>query len=332
MRHLAALIALAAAFGAAAEPVAVTTAPLQRVELHESVRAYGRVDQRPQYLYFEISGYLESLDADVGDEVTAGQVLARLDTRDVENELRLTEEALEHARLKYEQFRELSSQQAASRDQLEDRRYALAQRRLELEHLKEHRARHELRAPAAGRIVDRLVDFPGPVAADTPLFWLQSDEQPTLVSAWLSQEEVRRVAIENTARVILPEEPNTPLSARVHKIHPGTADSGLFEVVIALDALPDGVTLTPGMQVDVVIDSATRHRGYAVPVNALLSIDGGNGRLFVVEDGRAKALRVALSRIESGRVLLKMDLSDYQSVIVQGQHRVADGAAVRTSE
>ncbi|GAB6040986.1 efflux RND transporter periplasmic adaptor subunit [Endothiovibrio diazotrophicus] len=314
---------------AADEAYPVTTAPLERARVQATVEAYGRVAERPHYLYFEVAGNLALLHADVGDEVSAGQLLAELDTRDIDNQLSQAEEQVNHTRIKYQQYRQLKSREAASRDQLEDRRHDYELAQLDLANLKELRTKHELHAPVAGRVVDRLVDFPGPVATSTAIFQLRSAAYPPLVSVDLTQREVAAVQVGDRARVALPETPGLELHGKVTRIRAGSLSDGLFSVDLTLDPPPDGVHLQDGMQVEATIAAGEAHAGYAVPITALLSIDGDSGRFFVVADGKAKSVTAHLSRIVGDRVLLADDLSAYARVVVRGQYQLTDGAPLR---
>jgi multidrug resistance efflux pump len=68
------------------------------------IRARGKlVPVRVETLSFAASGTVDQLAVEVGDEVSAGQVIARLDTSDLEWAVRQAEDALAAARLTYSQ-------------------------------------------------------------------------------------------------------------------------------------------------------------------------------------------------------------------------------------
>ena len=74
------------------------------------VRAQGKlVPARVEMLSFGTSGTVSQVSVEVGDEVTVGQVLARLDTTDLEWAVRQTEDALASARLTYSQTVKIAS-------------------------------------------------------------------------------------------------------------------------------------------------------------------------------------------------------------------------------
>jgi HlyD family secretion protein len=87
-----------------ATPSNVSTATIKRGSLTQVVSASGTVAARPPVDWtFQSSGQITRLDVQVGDRVKAGQVLARLDTTDLELAVALALVSLDSARTKLEQ-------------------------------------------------------------------------------------------------------------------------------------------------------------------------------------------------------------------------------------
>ncbi|MGB9113815.1 efflux RND transporter periplasmic adaptor subunit [Bradyrhizobium sp.] len=83
-------------------PLTVSIAPIE-TNVHEQVYALGVVGARVQSsVGFKVAGVLVELKADQGDRVRAGQVLARLDVRDVEAQLALARAGVGQARANIE--------------------------------------------------------------------------------------------------------------------------------------------------------------------------------------------------------------------------------------
>ena len=83
-------------------PLAVSIAPIE-TNVHEQVYGLGVVGARVQSnVGFKVAGVLVELKADQGDRVRAGQVLARLDARDVEAQLALARAGVGQARANIE--------------------------------------------------------------------------------------------------------------------------------------------------------------------------------------------------------------------------------------
>ncbi len=102
-------------------PVRAVTAVLQ--EGGEAISVAGTIESRAQVdLGFRIGGRLVQRAVDVGDAVTAGQVLAKLDSADEENGVRAAEAGLSaalgtlsEARINYDRQRQLYQRQIAAR-------------------------------------------------------------------------------------------------------------------------------------------------------------------------------------------------------------------------
>lgn len=311
----------------AEEVFPVEVVKLRRETLQYTVQAYARVDEKPQYLYFEVPGYLKKLDTDIKRQVEAGQVLAELDTTEIDNHISLAQEALVYSLKKLQTSRKLRKQKAVSEDALDDAQHAHETKRLELKQLQDKRDKHFLRAPAGGTVIDRLLDFSGPVSAATAIFRFRGNQQPWRISAELTQWEVLQVKPGDKVNLLMPDVPMPPLQGTLSKIHPA-GQNGLFAADIDLVSTADTDKLQSSMQLNVEIISAQQYHGYTVPIAALLGVANNQGRIFVIENGRAKPLTVKLRDTVGANIMLEDDLSAYADVIVSGQHYLVEGALV----
>jgi HlyD family secretion protein len=84
----------------AAKPTAPQTAQVQRGNLTATLAAGGTVAARSQVvLMFQASGQVKEIDVKVGDKVKSGQVLAKLDTTDLEMSVAKAQNALDSSRV-----------------------------------------------------------------------------------------------------------------------------------------------------------------------------------------------------------------------------------------
>jgi RND family efflux transporter MFP subunit len=309
----------------------VGVAELHRETVQHTVQAYARVEERPQYLHFEIPGYLKKLYADVNQQVDAGQVLAELDTTEIDNQIRLIREAMDYAQKKLQRTHQLRKDEAASQEELDDWEHSYAVKELELQQLQDQHDKHFLHAPAAGMIDERLLDFAGAVTTTTPIFIFRGQDRPWRVTAELTQREVMQVQKGNSVRLVLPDTPTPDLQGIVIKIHPAQQNN-LFPVEIELNSPPDSVQLKTSMQVKAHISTGRQYQAYNIPIGALLGVSDGQGRIFVVDQEHAKALNVKLRRLTNDSVMVEDDLSAYSRIIVRGQHYLVDGALLEIIE
>lgn len=139
-----AFLLLAAAAAAQNRPAAVTTALVEEREVAETVSVFGQVVAgRESNVAARIGGVVDEVPVDVGDVVTAGAVLARVDTELLNIELRQAEAALaearagvsvaearlERTRKDFERIEGLRGSAAFSQGAFEDREGALAEAR-----------------------------------------------------------------------------------------------------------------------------------------------------------------------------------------------------------
>jgi HlyD family secretion protein len=101
---LAALMIVGCQASSTAKTAAPQTATIKRGTLTQTVSASGTIKARPQVdLTFQSSGQIKRLDVQVGDRVKAGQVLARLDTTDLELAVAQAQVSLDSAKTKLKQ-------------------------------------------------------------------------------------------------------------------------------------------------------------------------------------------------------------------------------------
>ena len=92
---------------ASAKPTAPQTAPVQRGNLTATISAAGTVTARSQVaLTFQTSGQVKEINVRVGDQVKAGQVLAKLDSTDLEMAMTKAQIALDSSKLQLQKTKE----------------------------------------------------------------------------------------------------------------------------------------------------------------------------------------------------------------------------------
>lgn len=137
------------------EPPAITQAatyPVERELVMEVIEGSVRVTPiRELSLYFEVSGRIQSVNCEASQEVTEGQILARLEIDSLEHNLELSEIDLKIAEAR---FARLEAQGAAPID-VEINRLQLEKQRLSVAYLRKQVDAATIRAPFDG-VVKRV--------------------------------------------------------------------------------------------------------------------------------------------------------------------------------
>lgn len=306
----------------ASVPIPVHVAAVREGRLSESLRTVALI--QPESLTTvsaQAAGAIVEVRVREGDQVTRGQVLARIDARTLDDAVtaaraRLTAASEEVARLEVVHQRDTTllagqalSQQAfeASRSQLEGARAAMVAAQRALESATTARGYAEVRAPLAGVVTARLVE-PGDLATPgKPLFSLQAVGGVRLLSR-LSQAALGSVAVGSEA--VFGEGAATVVG-KVTRVFPALDSARLGSVETVLPEAPLGL---PAGSVVAVTYEGGPTRGLIVPSLALLQgldetlvirvRDGRTEPVPVRVQARAATEAVVLGALQAGEVVV----------------------------
>lgn len=341
-----------AAADAAAERAALSVPRLpvavEAVELEPGYRVerryLGLVTPRRQVaLAFDLGGRLESLQAEVGDAVAAGQPLARLDTRrlaarraELEAALREAEASLVFAEGDAGRQRTLAQRGSASA-QARDRAVAEAQvararhdsLAAQLESLAVDEADSLLRAPFAGVVVERALDEGAVVAAGAAVFRLLELQRPEARIGLPAAEAARLNPGDGLRLVWRGGETRGRLRALIPEVVGGTRTAA---ALVALEPLPG---LASGDAVELILEREVAEPGFWVPSVALVAGERGLWALQLVESAqegeRVRRAAVEVLHVEGARSFVRGTLAAGDRIVVEGAQRVRAGQLVESS-
>lgn len=253
----------------------------------DEITAPGRVESDPAhtvYLSARAPGRLERLLAVVGDRVTAGAVVAEVQSGDylaVQGELR---QAAARARVLRGTADAAGAEALTSAARERVARFGVDAAELaRLEGGGAPRPLLAVTAPFAGSIVEGLTLAGAAVEAGTPIFRL-IDLRQIDVAAAVPEERVPGLRIGQTARIIVAAYPDLRITGRVERIRDELdPETRTIDAIIHVDN--PALTLRPGMFATVHLagrGGATVDSGVVrIPAAALLN--DGDGRIVFVE-------------------------------------------------
>ncbi|WP_150910865.1 efflux RND transporter periplasmic adaptor subunit [Marinobacter halotolerans] len=289
-------------------------------------------------LTFQVSGNLVEQAVELGQKVTAGDLLARVYNPGLEpardsaaarlDELRTqfqqAQREWERSRSLYERgvvSEQTLEQLASRRDSL---RASMATAEASLSEATRLLEESELRAPFAGRVEALLVEQDEFVAAGQPVLRLSSpmgQEVEVRVPAYI----LEHVAVTDELPVWSVQDRNraTVTGSVVEIAQAGSVRGELHPILVSLPAN----TLEPGEPVEVGI-TPTTVTATTVPILSVMKSNGG-ASVFRVADGIALRVPVTVQRIVGERVVVdSSELSAGDQVIYAGMTKVTDGDAV----
>ena len=290
---------------------------------------------------FDLSGAVENIFVDEGQQVTKGQPLAQLDAKRLyaqQTELtavlnRANSEA-NLAQLSLTRVVDLVEKKLESAQRLDEATESLnaakafvdevlaRQNRLQIEIQKTR-----LFAPYSGSIVRRHVDIGTVVATGQALFSLQQSKEL----------EVRFALADNRAKTLTVGQ-NVALNILAKKVQgvvksiakQRRLDTRTVDVIVSLQGSEQAVQ--PGDILQMDIDNVVATKGFWIPRKALVSGVRGLWSLFVVEsvDGQQQltAKLVEMLYADDKKAYVRGALLEGDSVVFEGVHRLVSGQLV----
>ncbi len=184
------------------------------------------------------------------------------------------------------QTRLAEAQHAAALAQVEQAKAALQAAELDLQHT-------TIRAPVHGIVVSRNVDVGQTVAASLQaptLFLIAQDLTQMQVDTNVSEADIGRISVGQTASFTVDAYPNTPFSGAVVQVRNAPI---IVQNVVTYDAVVQvanpAMRLKPGMTANVSFLIAERREVLKVPNASLRFQPDGTGQEAVAQDGRGPA-------------------------------------------
>lgn len=348
MLALAILLALGACRGAE-DARAVDGPPVKRVRVARVevaaetrevrfagvIRAADRAD-----LSFPLGARLAARPVEVGDRVGAGQVVARLDAREMSNAVDAAVAAVEEVAANrrgvdkdLEREESLFAVEAATREQVDrarERAVALAAAadaaRSRLREARRLQTEASLVAPFAGTVT-RVAAEPGEFVRPGQTIVTLSGRGALEVEVGLPESMAAELAVGAEVEVELPLAGGRVLAARVERVgRASEVGGGLFPAVVALDP---GDDLLPGMTAEVIFRVGGQSSGLlAVPLAAVLNPGGRRPEVFRLDGDRVTRTAVEVEALVGERVAVRGDLEPGAEVVVTGHTSLLDGDRV----
>jgi len=345
------VVAVAAAFGAAAALVLARNARVQRqAERLEQEVAQGRrvlvahVETAPSErsltlpasirgfietpVYAKISGYLKDIRVDKGDRVTNGQVLATLESPELDQQV-------VNARANYQlqlvtdtRNQELVKQDLIAKQVGDESHGAMLQAKATLDQLEATRAYEIIRAPVAGMVAARSVD-PGTLI---PAVTVPSTGVPILTIATLNpvriyanvpQSVVPYIHNGAPATIIVTEYPGRRFTGSVTR-HPDALSAATRTMLVEVDLTNDDEALYPGMYARMSFTVARTAPALAVPDDALI-FRGGKVYVPLVRENRLALSEVSLGYDDGRTVEVTSGVSAGDLIAVNVGQAARDG-------
>lgn len=317
-----------------AKPVSVRVAPAQREKVMRRLILNGTVEPRSEVkIVPKIAGRVLDTLVDEGDAVSKGQLLATLETTELEWQLQQQQANLQTAQANLDKAmtdvrrtKELYDQGATSLQQYEGAQTQLKiataqikQLRASIEQVKTQLDHGRVKSPLKGTVIVRHTEIGALAGAGAPMFTVAETGNMNVI-VQVPEQELAHLHVGSPVEISSTVFPGRTFAARVSKINPAVNPQTRL-IKVQLDLAPSELRI--GMFVQAAITTEA-HEGMVIPA-AAIQADGNGSYVFISDQEHARQLTVQAGVRMGDRVEVISGLSGKEEIVVEGASFLKDG-------
>ncbi len=290
----------------------------------------------------EVEGRITMVNADTGDQIERGQLLAETDTSALLLQEQAAQAGLERLEVhiangerRVNRFAQLSAKNLSSQTQLDDAREQLEAFRadykaagVQLAIVQDSLQKSRIIAPVSGVVQSRLISTGDFVRRGQALFKIT---RPGQLQAWLPFPEAvaLKVQIGQPAKIYSPLTPGEFVSGEVTELQPSVGPGS--RAVMAIVNLEEPGRLRPEATLTGKVLVETRQQAVIVPNISVVRRPAGEV-VYVIYNDKAEARVVETGYRKAGRVEIVSGLDGNETIAADGAAFLTDGASVKFAE
>ena len=271
--------------------IPVTTTSISKEAISLPIHISGNiVASKESRLSFKTGGIIEKINADAGDEVQARQVLAQLDLKEINEQVRQARVGVEKAERDFRRIENLYKDEVTTLEQFQNAKSALEVARANL-NIAEYNLRHSvIHAPTNGIILRKFMEENEITGTGNPIFYFASAEDSWKLTVGVSDKDIVKLKLGDDAEITTDAYPNKPLRGTISKI--GNApdlSTGLYEIELSLENTL--LNLKPGFFAKGLIYPSDKIACYKIPIDAAQEGAGNKVIYFTYDENSQKAIK-----------------------------------------
>lgn len=317
------------------EAVPVALVPVNPYQSGIAIKSSGIVgSQKEVKLSFKIGGVIQQVFVKEGAYVKKGQLLARLNTREIDAQVIQAQAGLDKAKRDLDRVNKLYQDTVATLEQVQDLTTAkdVAEANLDIASFNKKFA--EIYAPASGRILKKFAENGEIVGPGNPVYFLATEDQAKVIRIGISDKDVVKISMKDIAKVHFDAFPDRILKAYVSEIAAGAnPQNGTYEVELSIDA--EGLALKNGFVGKVEIFPQAANGMVQIPLSALVEADNNHALVYALDSTGERAQALNLRNYELGdsfMVVSGEQLLGNSKLISDGARLIAPNTLVKVTE
>ena len=333
------------------QPMTVELTQASRKSIAEEITVVGNlIGEATVSVAPRAAGRLETVTVQLGDRVTRGEQIARIEDYEIREQVKQAEAAqevslatirqreadLKRAETNVERSRSLFQRQLLPRQTLDDNeatyqsavaqldlaRAQTNQSKARLDELRINLANTNIVSPVNGFVAKRAVDPGASVSQNVPVVDVVDITRVRLV-ANVVEKDLRLLQAGNAATVQVDAFPGETFTGRIARIAP-VLDPATRTAPIEIEIPNPEFRLKPGMYARVGITTQTKKDALVLPANAVIDLGGRRG-VFIPQNEIAVFRTVQTGAEQDDLVEILGGLNEGETVITTGAAALRDG-------
>lgn len=320
----------------------VTTIKVSDQSLAPTLFGVGTVEARRSYLMGPVvAGRVSNVYVDVGNLVKEGQLLAEMDSIDLNQRMIAAQAQVTDAKARlllasetYKRYVELGKKNFISpivvegkSQELNSAKAIVQKTTADLAGLKQQELNIKLRAPVDGIITSRDAEPGSTVIAGQAVLKL-IDPTSLWIKTRFDQGKSMGLAVGLDANVILRSNPHQPISGKVVRVEM-LSDSVAEERIAQIEMIDMPKTVSIGEMAEVTLQLAPSEYGLSLP-NASIKKRGDETGVWVLKDGKPHFARVQIGQNGlNGQVVILSGLKSGDEVVLYSDAEIKEGQRIK---
>ncbi len=308
---------------------------LNKKLINKEIKSSGKFTTDDEtYLSFKIGGIIQKIFVKEGDKVKKGELLAILNTGEIDAMVQQAKLGYEKAKRDFERVGRLYKDSVATLEQLENAKtgFDLSSKQLSIAEF--NRNYSEIRALKDGYILKRFVTEGQIVDVGMPILQTNgAGKGDWFLRTSISDKDWALSEINDIANIEIDAYPNKIIKGYIFRKSEGIDPySGTFSIDIKLTGEYD-IKPASGLFGKATIFTSKKVESWVVPFDALLDSDGNNGYVFITNEGKtAQMKKVNIVDFTKECVLIDAGLENSKYLIVSGNAYLKDNSKIELAK
>jgi RND family efflux transporter MFP subunit len=273
----------------------------------------------------KVRGIINEIYVEEGDEVKAGQVIAKIEDEQYRIEAARAKATLDRLQNEFRRNRELFEKNLIAAETFQNSQYEYESQKAAYDLAQLNLEHTSIKSPIGGVVSERFVKRGNMIGTDQQIFRV-TDFSPLQAILYVPEHEMAKIRKNQPAELRVDALPNQTFAGHVERISPVVdSQTGTFKVTVFVDETKD--LLRPGMFGRVKIVYDTRKNTRMIPKSAIMSEDLAQ-TVYVIRDSLAFKKQIQTGYTNGLNVEVIDGLEDGETVVTIGQSSLQDSSKV----